>query len=357
MNPPQNPVPNVIPNVILNNSQPSADMGGDMERMESPTRWRFIIAFVFFVLIVALLFLAFKQKETLEDLLKKCGILPATDGMDDGLTKLNNTLPRRIDGSLLLVTTLVGDPRENGHPWKQLLTNVSNQKDCSSCWAFAVADMVRDRYCIYKGEIIANLSAQSLLDAAKDPKGRISACKSLDKCQCGEFPGYALDLARVYGVAEESCDPYRASNANLLPGSTHRLCQTAPNCFYTDSSTNDTCKRYNFKSIFVIDSEEKASLELKNNGTLMTVIGISDWFYKNQYKKGVLKPPATMILSAANNYKYDALHAVCIVGETNNAWVIRNSWGTSIHDKGFFLLQKKVNALGMMNFGFYGGYF
>jgi hypothetical protein len=320
-----------------------------LPRKESFTRYRFIIAYISFIVVLLIVWFVFKRKLSLNDLLNKSGILPDNGTKIPSLQRITTFTPRRKNGDGILVNTTAGDPRLNTHPWNKFLTDVTDQANCSSCWAFATADMLRDRYGVFSGDIIPQLSAQSLLDAANSPLNRISGCEKLDKCQCGEIPAYALELARLFGIRTSDCMPYRAKNANVLPGNSHSLCETSPNCFYEGSNINTSCVKYNFKSIFSIATERDASKELANNGTLMAVIGISKWFSQNVYKSGVLDPPP--------NQKYEGWHAVCLVGETSDAWVIRNSWGTSVHTKGFFKLKKYVNALNIGQFGFFGGYF
>ena len=46
----------------------------------------------------------------------------------------------------------------------------------------------------------------------------------------------------------------------------------------------------------------------------------------------------------------DIDHAVAIIGWTEDAWIIKNSWGTDWGEKGFFKLRRGVNACGLAEY-------
>ena len=43
------------------------------------------------------------------------------------------------------------------------------------------------------------------------------------------------------------------------------------------------------------------------------------------------------------------VHAVCVIGARNGYWVIKNSWGPSWGDEGFFYIRFSSNAMNMCN--------
>lgn len=73
---------------------------------------------------------------------------------------------------------------------------IKDQGNCGSCWAFAVAESLEDRFCITKG-VRVTLSPQRLVDCVTQSSG----CK-------GGYTSPTWDYIANSGVPTESCFPY-----------------------------------------------------------------------------------------------------------------------------------------------------
>ena len=238
---------------------------------------------------------------------------------------------------------------DRNHPWYGLVNGRAPQQGtCGSCASFAVAYMLSDRYSISENEEV-NLSPQSVLDSLVDNSW--GTCDGhQNKCNCGTSVRNSLDVCITTGVAvSSSCDtPYRASrfltNFSIEKNEQNNRCPS-PNCFYRDRHVDPSCRVVKARDWKFTKSEEEAEEILRKTGTLTAGIRITRWFHNNVLNKEVLNPPS----DEGEVYGY---HAVCIVGVTSNYWIVRNSWGTSVHTKGFFRLKKGVNALRITDIGF-----
>ena len=326
-------------------------------RPAHPTRYRFVAFFVVLVVVVLVgVWFAVgadsDNRWSLKRMLALSGVLREDEvEYSHDVRVLTDSSPKRAEGvAVRLPGRLVGDPRDSDHPWHELMAPVRHQKQCNACWAFAIAGMMQDRKSLYENSLQPELSPQSLLDYVDSPDGRISGCRDMDKCQCGEIPGYAMMMAREFGLTTVDCQEYRAGNANMLLGHNHAMCDS-PNCFYPEKYRSECDRRYRFKTVFAIESEKDALEELRNNGTLMAVIGILSGF----------APKADKVFDTSKD-SYKGYHAVCVVGAGEHQgvpyWLIRNSWGDKWCDEGYFMLRRGSNALGIGKvFPFFGGYF
>ena len=85
------------------------------------------------------------------------------------------------------------------------------------------------------------------------------------------------------------------------------------------------------------------ALALKERGPLMVSVDAnSAW---DEYKGGIL--PAASCNSSAESGD----HAVVLVGATDEAWIVRNSWGVQWGEEGYIRLERKdgMNTCGVAN--------
>lgn len=88
----------------------------------------------------------------------------------------------------------------HGENW---LSPVKDQRSCGSCWAFSSAGAIEANINLfYNQHLDFDLSEQDLV-----------SCSNAGSCSGGN-PVKAIDYAKDYGIVQESCFPYQATNLN-----------------------------------------------------------------------------------------------------------------------------------------------
>ncbi|MCK9616836.1 MAG: lectin like domain-containing protein [Lentimicrobiaceae bacterium] len=194
----------------------------------------------------------------------------------------------------------VYDMRTNG-----LLTSVKNQEDCGSCWAFATMGSVESRWKkLGLGEF--DLSENNLKN-----------CHGFEWTPCfggNHFLSTAY-FARRAGAIQETDDPYFDIEQSCLTGLT-------PVSFITNAR-------------FLPNNVNIIKQILLNYGAVYTMFYWSGTYYNSTDK--------TYFYNGTSGVN----HAVTIVGWDDNkttaggtgAWIIKNSWGISWGENGFFYIS------------------
>eukprot|EP00727_Mastigamoeba_balamuthi_P009068 m51a1_g4784 hypothetical protein (317) ;mRNA; f:58952-59983 len=194
-----------------------------------------------------------------------------------------------------------------GSDWvaKGLVTKVKNQGQCGSCWAFSAAAAAEGCYAI-KHQQTLDLSAQQIVDCCHEGS---DGCNGGDEDACLEW-AMAHDIATwdsyTYHTAQGKC---KASG-------------------WETGLPKGTCTYYK------VAEGEKAMSQALAHSTVAVAVDATPLQY---YTGGVLS-------GSSCNYK-DVDHAVLLVGDEGNAFTVKNSWGASWGEKGFFRLAKGVNCL------------
>lgn len=182
---------------------------------------------------------------------------------------------------------------------------VRNQGQCGSCWAFAVSGMLSDRCCL-NGHDHGWLAPQELVNCDKKSQG----------CN-GGWCTWALDyVVSAKGLVHDACLPYTARN-----GACPKTCADGKDWV---GSHVCTCPNGYKQAISV--EQIKTAL---TTGPVAVAFGVCNSFFS--YKTGVYKCDC--------NGRYVGLHAVLAVGykaEPECNWYVRNSWGTSWGNQGYF---------------------
>jgi len=186
--------------------------------------------------------------------------------------------------------------------WRDMngVSPVKSQGNCGSCWAFCLVHMLESSVMIYDG-YTADLSEQQLVSCNPDGYG----------CNGGWLD--AADYFVNPGMAEESCMPYQASDIPCQAQSCEKIA-IADDWGYTGDSV----------------TQIKSALA---DGPVACAIYASDAL--SYYSGGCF----------SNGPASSVNHGVLIVGYDDNdcsgqgAWIVKNSWGTSWGENGFFRIK------------------
>ena len=191
---------------------------------------------------------------------------------------------------------------------------VRNQANCGSCWAFAVTGMLSDRCCL-QGHDHGWLAPQELVSCDRKSHG----------CQ-GGWCTWALDyVMSVKGLVHESCFTYKAKDLKCPT-----TCEDGK-----DFKASHVCNCVGGYKICKTVEELKTCLK---SGPTAVAFGVCRSFFN--YKSGVYKCDC--------GGSYAGLHAVLAMGYSDTPepnYYVRNSWGTSWGNAGYFNIG--VNQCGI----------
>jgi len=220
--------------------------------------------------------------------------------------------PLRFDGDL---PTHV-DWRESGK-----VTPVKNQGSCGSCWTFSTVGSMEAHALISSGETSGpNFSEQQLVDCADASTYDCHGC-------AGGLPSYAFNYIRDHGMTTEETYPYHAVDET---------------CYFDKSMTTVTTTGPH--NITAGDEDELHSA-LANAGPVSIAFQVVGDF--RNYESGVYTS------TECDNGPMDVNHAVLAVGYGHNTtsdlpyYTIKNSWGDSWGNQGYFDMESGVNMCGV----------
>ena len=209
------------------------------------------------------------------------------------------------------------DWRNNGGNY---VTPIRNQGSCGSCWAFAATAALESKALITFNSPGTNLNLSEQI---------VVSCAGAGSCNGGS-PGGASNFFVSTGTNLETCYPYTA----------------------TDGNCSSACPNWQ-NSSYKIDGWSYASTgsptadALKNaiyaKGPLVAVFDVYTDFFS--YHTGVYS-------YVSGNY--EGGHAVLIVGwnDSDNAFIVKNSWGTGWGESGYFRIAYS-ELTGKTKFGRY----
>ncbi len=186
----------------------------------------------------------------------------------------------------------------NGSWWP---SPIKNQGSCGSCWAFAAAGIIESKL-----NIIYN---DPLMDVDLSEQQFVS-CSEAGDCS-GGWSDSALDYSIIYGLSDEMCFEYSASD---------KSCSNI--CDDYDKRTWRINNRY-----YAGDTDEQIKYNLIENGPITIGLDMSGTFQGGIYR-------------CQEPLDWGGHHAVSIVGYDDNegAWIVKNSWGYGWGDYGYFKL-------------------
>lgn len=236
------------------------------------------------------------------------------------------------------------DPRTKW-PHCKSLSEVRDQSDCGSCWAFGAVEAMTDRYCIHSnGTNTPHISAEHLL----------SCCDQCgDGCN-GGFPNEAwyywtndgIVTGGQYG-SKEGCKPYS------LPPCDHHVVgklKPCPAVMYPTPPCPTSCiegyqtsfqeDKHVGSSAYGVSGVTNIMEELYTNGPIEVSFTVyADFIH---YKSGVYQHVTGGVLAG---------HAVKLIGwgveKGTPYWLVVNSWNDDWGDKGLFKILRNKNECGI----------
>lgn len=237
---------------------------------------------------------------------------------------------------------------EDGKPNNKIENGDRNQGQCGSCWSFATASVLGDRYAI-KYNIPAPYPSTTNLISCMGPTIGSSYTANV-QCQCGGSVIKAAEWLQQSSIKSDNCLPYtmlKQSQGNQL---------TAPNCSDWFKTCCENCcespeakkeysvmsgsvKRIVSRPSFNIDLDStiiSIKREIMGKGPVATSILVpsdfENWWASHSYDKskypGYLLSDEIYVPTGGNS----GGHAICITGWGKKGnieyWEIRNSWGS-----------------------------
>ncbi|XP_056633311.1 uncharacterized protein LOC130442924 [Diorhabda sublineata] len=191
--------------------------------------------------------------------------------------------------------------------WRQVgaVSAVKDQGICGSCWAFSVTGTLEGQLAIQRKSYIA-LSVQELVDCDTSDMG----------CDGGDMRP-ALDFVKNNGLMSEADYPYVGYSGS---------CKTSSNKVISKITGY----------VPVRPTEEALADAVASVGPIS--VGLNADFDWQFYGGGIFDH-----FSCDD----DLNHGVLAVGYTPEAWIIKNSWGTSWGEEGYIRLVRGKNQCGV----------
>jgi len=196
------------------------------------------------------------------------------------------------------------------------MTDIRDQRQCGSCWAFGAVEAMSDRICAVTGRD-TRLSAQDVL-----------ACSNCGSCS-GGYPSCAWEYYVNTGVVTEKCLPY--TTTSTTPACTKKC---------TDASIDYNSDKHKGSKTYTVSGEANMKTEVSTNGPFEVAFQVYADFMS--YSGGIYFHQAG---------GYEGGHAVKLLGYGAeggvNYWICANSWNTDWGEKGYFRIRRGTNECGI----------
>ncbi|KAG2450997.1 hypothetical protein HYH02_004268 [Chlamydomonas schloesseri] len=219
------------------------------------------------------------------------------------------------------------------HDWRKVegvLSPPGDQNPCGACWSFAVSHAVEAQINV----AVQRAGGTALRLASMQPVAcstEVSGSTGQPRCKDG-WVGKAYRYAARHGLAPDELWQKWTANAYVEA-------QTCP-APVLSNSTAFTDAAY---QIVDWESAPATAVALKkvvaNQPAVALVHASRDW---EPYGGGLFRGNCSGDLGDAN-------HAVLVVGWTEDAWIIKNSWGTDWGEGGYMRLPMDGRACGILN--------
>ena len=199
-----------------------------------------------------------------------------------------------------------------------VVTEVKDQGNCGSCWTFSTTGCLESHWALKTKQTPPILSEQQLVDCAGD----------FNNFGCnGGLPAQAFEYIRYAGgLDSESSYPYEGQDGS---------------CRFSASGVSASVPG---GSVNITAYDEQGILEAVGlAGPVSIAFEVTDDF--QAYAGGVF------VDTTCNQDPEHVNHAVLIVGYGNengqDYWIVKNSWGPSWGEEGYFRIIRGQNACGL----------
>ncbi|CAL6007753.1 Cathepsin_B [Hexamita inflata] len=192
---------------------------------------------------------------------------------------------------------------------------VRYQDLCGSCWAFSSVGPFSDNRCI---------SGKDATRVTYSEQYMISCDKGSDGCGGTYYLSAPQTFLKKTGVPTDKCVSYKSGPTNITGKCPTTCDDKSPLVLYKSSKFEDVCT-----------NEESIKVALTQGSVQTSFTVYTDFVY---YTKGIY------------HHKFGAQeggHAVTLVGYGEEKgvkyWIIRNSWGPSWGEAGYFRMIRGIN--------------
>jgi len=209
---------------------------------------------------------------------------------------------------------------------KGVVNPIQNQGQCGSCWTFSTIAVIESAYAIKTGKL-QKLSEQEIVDCSHGCVLEDGQQVCNQGCNGGWMWSALTDIISWKGEELETVYPYTAETGT---------------CKRTAANTIDPISNYTCLSGPKLANETDMATFLVNNGPLSIAM---DAGILQSYTSGIIDPTADECSKTSLD------HAIVIVGYgvegAKPFWIVRNSWGESWGEQGYFRIIRGKGACGL----------
>jgi len=209
---------------------------------------------------------------------------------------------------------------------KNVVNPIQNQGQCGSCWTFSTIAVIESAYAIKTGKL-QKLSEQEVVDCSHGCVLEDGQQVCNQGCNGGWMWSALTDIISWGGEELETVYPYTAETGT---------------CKRTAANTIDPISNYTCLSGPKLANETDMATFLVNNGPLSIAM---DAGILQSYTSGIIDPTANECSKTSLD------HAIVIVGYgvegAKPFWIVRNSWGVSWGEQGYFRIIRGKGACGL----------